>query len=61
MAKLIEYDVSNVEESSGGTGVKVRPGVRVCRIMKVTQRTEKRDGTPANDLEVALSFGDEYD
>lgn len=61
MARLIEYDVTGVEESSGGTGVKVKPGVRVCRLMKVTKRDEKRDGTPANDLEIALSFGDEFD
>jgi hypothetical protein len=61
VAKLIDYDVSQVEESGGGTGVKVSPGVKPCRIMKCTHRTEKRDGQPANDLEVALSFGDEFD
>lgn len=61
MAKLIEYDVTDVEESSGGTGVKARPAVYVAKIMKCKHRTEKRDGTPANDLEVALNVGDEYD
>lgn len=62
MAKLIEYDVSGVEESSGGgTGVKVRPGVHVAKIERCTERTEKRDGSPANDIEVALNFGEEFD
>src|SRR5262252_4062800 len=62
MAKLIKYDVSGVEEASGGgTGVKVRPGVHVAKVERCLQREEKRDGTPANDIEVALNFGDEYD
>lgn len=62
MAKLIEYDVTGVEESSGGgTGVKAKPGVYVAKIAKCSFRAEKRDGTPANDIEVALNVGDEYD
>lgn len=62
MAKLIEYDVTGVEESSGGgTGVKAKPGVHVAKIAKCVQREEKRDGTPANDIEVALNVGEEYD
>jgi hypothetical protein len=61
VAKLIKYDVSEVETSGGGTGVKVKPGVRVAKIERCTQREEKRDGTPANDIEVALNFGEEYD
>src|SRR5881392_807045 len=61
MAKLVEYDVTKVEEAQGGTGVKVRPGVRVARIERCQRREEKRDGTPANDIEVALNFGEEFD
>jgi hypothetical protein len=61
MAKLIEYDNTGVDESGGGTGVKVRPGVRVAKIERCIQRTEKRDGSPANDVEVALNFGEEFD
>jgi len=61
MAKLIEYDNTGVEESGGGTGVKVRPGVHVAKIERCAQREEKRDGSPANDIEVALNFGEEFD
>lgn len=61
MARVIEYDVTGVEESSGGTGVKVKPGVYPAKIMKCEAREKKRDNTPANDIEVALSVGDEYD
>jgi hypothetical protein len=61
LAKLIKYDVTGVEDSGGGTGVKVKPGVRVAKIERCVQREEKRDGTPANDIEVALNFGEEYD
>lgn len=61
MAKLIEYDVSDVEESTGGTGVKAKPGVYAAEIVRCTQREEKRDGTPANDIEVALNVGEDYD
>ena len=61
MAKLIKYDVSGVEESGGGTGVKVKPGLRIAKIVRCQQREAKRDGSPANDIEVALDFGSEYD
>src|SRR5499427_5008169 len=62
MAKLIKYDISGVEEASGGgTGVKVRPGVHVAKIERCAQRDEKRDGSPANDIEVALNFGEDFD
>jgi hypothetical protein len=61
LAKVIEYDVSDVEESSGGTGVKVPPGVKIARIAQCEQREKKADGTPANDIKVALDFGSEYD
>lgn len=61
MAKLIEYDVTGVEESGGGTGIKVKPGVRVAKIVRAVQRTENRKGQPANDIEIALDFGPEFD
>ena len=61
MAKLIEYDVTGVEESQGGTGEKAKPGVYVAKIVKCVQRTQSKGGSAANDLEVALNVGDEYD
>lgn len=61
LAKLIKYDVTDVEESGGGTGVKAKPGLYAAKIMKCAAREEKRDGTPANDIEVALNIGEEYD
>lgn len=61
MAKLVEYDVEGVEESGGGTGVKVPIGLRVARIALCEQRVEKADGTAANDIRVGLDFGPEYD
>jgi hypothetical protein len=61
VAKLIDYDVTGVEESGGGTGVKVKPGLRVARIAICEQREKKANGQPANDIRVALDFGPEYD
>jgi hypothetical protein len=61
VAKLIPYDVTGVEESQGGTGVKAKPGVYIAEIMRCTQRETKADNSPANDLEVALNVGPDYD
>lgn len=61
MAKLVPYDVEGVEEGGGGTGVKVKPGVHVAEIVRCQKRDQKKSGDPANDIEVALSFGDEFD
>lgn len=61
MAKVIEYDVTDVEESSGGTGVKIKPGVHPARIVRANHRTEKKNGEPANDIELALDVGEQYD
>jgi hypothetical protein len=61
VAKLITYDVSNVEEQEGSTGVKVKPGVKVAKIMVCEQRTQKTDGSPANDIRLGMSVGPEYD
>lgn len=57
MAK-ITYDVSDVEVGEGGNQPK--PGVYDATIAQVTHRTEKRDGSPANDLEVAYDLGEGY-
>lgn len=61
MAKLLEYDVTGVEESGGGTGVKCPPGLKVAKIMIAEVREKKADGTPANDIRLALAVGEEYD
>lgn len=61
MAKLIEYNVEGVEESQGGTGVKVKPGVRIARIDLAEARETKKDGSPANDIRLGLNFGSEFD
>jgi hypothetical protein len=61
LAKLVNYDNTGVEESSGGTGVKVKPGVKIARIAKCTLRDQNKAGDPANDLELALDVGEEYD
>lgn len=58
---IIDYDVTDVEESAGGTGVKAKPGVKVAKIMRVRKRTEKSNGDPADDLELALNVGAEFD
>ena len=61
MAKLIDYDVTGVEESGGGTGVKVPVGLRVGRIALCEQREVKANGQPANDIRVGLDMGPDYD
>lgn len=61
MARLIDYDVTGVEESGGGTGVKVPTGLRVARIALCEQREVKANGQPANDIRVGLDMGAEYD
>lgn len=61
MAKLVPYDNTGVEESSGGTGVKVKPGVHIARIAKCTLREQNKAGDPANDIELALDVGEEFD
>jgi hypothetical protein len=61
MAKLINYDVSGVESSGGGTGVKAPAGLRVGEIMLCEQREQKADGSPANDIRLAVNVGEDYD
>jgi hypothetical protein len=59
MAKLIEYDVSNVESTGGGTE-QPKPAVYPAVIRICEQRDTKADGSPANDLRVALDLGGDY-
>lgn len=61
MAKLIEYNVEGVEESSGGTGVKAPPKLYVGKIMLCEKRDVKADGQPANDIRLGISVGEEFD
>lgn len=56
MAK-ISYDVSDAEPFSGG-GPQPKQGLYDAEIMQAEHRTEKRDGSPANDIEVALKVED---
>ena len=60
VAKLIDYDVSGVEEGGGGGSEEPKPGVYPARIVSVTQRDQKADGSPANDLQVILDLGGDY-
>jgi len=59
MAKVIKYDNSGVEESGGG-GVQPRAGIYPAKVAICRQRTEKNDGSPANDIEVALNLGGDF-
>jgi hypothetical protein len=60
MAKLIEYDISGVEASSGGGSEEPKPSVYPAVIRVCERRTEKNDGTPIDDLRVALDLGGDY-
>lgn len=59
MAKVIKYDVSGVEESGGGV-VQPKAGVYPAKIVICRQRDTRADGSPANDIEVALNLGGDY-
>jgi hypothetical protein len=60
VAKLIDYDVSDVEEGGGGGSEEPKPSVYPARIVSVTQRDTKSNGDPANDLQVILDLGGDY-
>jgi len=60
MAKLVEYDISNVEASGGGGSEEPKPAVYPAVIRVCERRTEKADGTPIDDLRVALDLGGDY-
>jgi hypothetical protein len=55
---VIKYDVSDVEVGSGGA--QPPAGLYKAKIIGITHRTEKRDGSEANDLEVILDVGADY-
>jgi hypothetical protein len=59
VAKLIEYDVTDVEESGGGGEVPT-PGVYVAEIKIFEQRAQKADGTPAKDIHLAVNVGERF-
>lgn len=61
MAK-ITYDVSNVEDGGGGgTGVQAPVAVYEAELAICEHRTEKKDGSPVNDLRCAWNVGEDYD
>ncbi len=55
---VIKYDVTDVPE--GGGGEDPQPGMYKGKIVSVTHRTQKTDGSPANDLEVVVDVGSQY-
>lgn len=60
MAK-IKYDVSEAEKREGGDRPQAPTGLHTVEIMKCEHRTAKNDGSPANDLRIALNVeGDNY-
>ena len=61
MAKLIEYNVEDVEASGGGTGEKAPIGVYVAKIMICEPRDKKADGTAIDDIRVGLSVNEKFD
>jgi hypothetical protein len=52
----IPYDVSNVETRSGEHA---KPDIYTVEIVEAEQRTEKNDGSPANDIRIRLDFVDD--
>lgn len=59
MAKVVKYDVTNVEATGGGSE-QPKPGVYPAKIAICRQRETKADGSPANDIEVAFNLGGDY-
>jgi len=55
-AKGIPYDVSGIETRSGEHA---KPDTYTVEIAEAEQRTEKNDGSPANDIRVRLDFVDD--
>jgi len=54
----IKYDNSDIE--GGGGGKEPDPGLYPGKIVAVTHRTKKSDGSKVNDLEVTVDIGEEY-
>lgn len=55
-AQGIPYDVTGVESRSGEHA---KPDTYTVEIVEAEQRTEKNDGSPANDIRVRLDFVDD--
>ena len=53
----IAYDVSDVE---GAGGEDPEPGIYEATIVAAEQRTERADGSPANDIHITFDLGGEY-
>jgi hypothetical protein len=56
VAKLIEYDVTDVEPG-GGQGDEPQPAVYDGTIKTVEYRDQKSDGSPVNDIHLAIDIG----
>lgn len=54
----IKYDVSDVE--AGGGGVQPQPALYKGKIVDMTHRSKKADGSVVSDLEVVVDVGQEY-
>jgi hypothetical protein len=54
----IKYDVSDVE--AGGGGDQPQPGLYKAKVVQALHRTERKDGSPANDIELVLDIGEDY-
>lgn len=55
---VIKYDASDVE--AGGGGVQADPGLYRGKVVQVTERKKKADGTAVSDLEVVVDVGAEF-
>jgi hypothetical protein len=52
----IPYDVTGIESRSGEHA---KPATYTVEIVEAEQRTEKNDGSPANDIRLRLDFVDD--
>ena len=55
-AQGIPYDVTGIETRSGEHA---KPGTYTVEIVEAEQRTEKNDGSPANDIRIRLDYTDD--
>lgn len=56
----VTYNNEGIEEGGGGGSVQPKPGVYVAKIVRAEVRTEKSDGSPANDLHLVFDIGSNY-
>lgn len=54
----LKFDNTDVE--AGGGGVQPQPALYNGKVVSATVRKTKADGSPANDIEVVVSCGEEY-